>query len=333
MANPRALDRFRPMLEEALRKRVGNGRLPLYDMLRYQMGWMDEFKALSSYPGQRTHGGLVLLTAEAMGADPVSALPAAVAVEFVRGSLDIQEDLRLGSPNRDHRPAVWWTFGHAQGINAGDGILSLARVALTEAEGTSPTTTLRALEILDGACLQAYEACYQEIEMGRTGVWGADTYRDVLEGEYGAVMGAAAGIGALIAGASATQVNAFRAYGTALGVTRRLRQEIDAFARPGAEDKVMELLDKQRSLPLLYAVAGASDEQRATLQAAADRAKPIDDAGLSAIIDIVEESGAIDQAEWLLKQYLRKAVEALGSSAPVLAEVAREMTMAGEDPI
>lgn len=328
MANPRALDRFRPMLEEALRKRVGNGRLPLYDMLRYQMGWMDEHKGLSSYPGQRTHGGLALLTAEVMGADPATALPAAVAVEFIRGSLDIQEDLRLGSPGRDHRPALWWTFGHAQGINAGDGMLSLARVTLAEAEDLPAAQRLQALAMLDQACILAFEASYQEIEMARTGNWTADTYRDVLEGEYGAAMGAAAGVGAVVAGALEAQVKAVHAYGSSLGVARRLRLEIDTFARPGAEDKVMELLDKQRSLPLLYAMGAASADQLRTLQAVAARTEPIDEAKLSQIIAIVETSGALDQTEWLLKQYLRKAIETLGTESAVLEAVAREMAAA-----
>ena len=55
-----------------------------------------------------------------------TALPAAAGVEMAHGFSLIHEELRLGSPTRGDRPALWWVWGHAQGINAGDGMYALA---------------------------------------------------------------------------------------------------------------------------------------------------------------------------------------------------------------
>ena len=64
---------------------------------------------------------LCLLACEACGGPDV-ALPAAAAVELVQGFTEIHDDVQGGIPTRDGRDAVWWVWGPAQAINAGDGM-------------------------------------------------------------------------------------------------------------------------------------------------------------------------------------------------------------------
>ena len=44
--------------------------------------------------------------------------------------LQIHDDVQSGSPQRAGRDTVWWKWGPAQAINAGDGMYAMARVAL-----------------------------------------------------------------------------------------------------------------------------------------------------------------------------------------------------------
>jgi geranylgeranyl diphosphate synthase type II len=84
--------------------------------------------------GKRVRPMLCLATAEAAGAEPEAALPAAAAVELVHNFSLVHDDLP-GMDNdevRRGRPSTWAEFGQGIGILAGDALLAEAlRLALT----------------------------------------------------------------------------------------------------------------------------------------------------------------------------------------------------------
>jgi geranylgeranyl diphosphate synthase type II len=84
--------------------------------------------------GKRVRPMLCLATAEAAGAEPEAALPAAAAVELVHNFSLVHDDLP-GMDNdevRRGRPSTWAEFGQGVGILAGDALLAEAlRLALT----------------------------------------------------------------------------------------------------------------------------------------------------------------------------------------------------------
>jgi geranylgeranyl diphosphate synthase, type II len=84
--------------------------------------------------GKRVRPMLCLATAEAAGAEPEAALPAAAAVELVHNFSLVHDDLP-GMDNdevRRGRPSTWAQFGQGIGILAGDALLAEAlRLALT----------------------------------------------------------------------------------------------------------------------------------------------------------------------------------------------------------
>ena len=84
--------------------------------------------------GKRVRPMLCLATAEAAGAEPEAALPAAAAVELVHNFSLVHDDLP-GLDNdevRRGRPSTWAQFGQGIGILAGDALLAEAfRLALT----------------------------------------------------------------------------------------------------------------------------------------------------------------------------------------------------------
>ena len=84
--------------------------------------------------GKRLRPVLCLATAEAAGADPHDALPAATAIELVHTFSLAHDDLPAldDDDERRGRPSVHVAFGEAEAILAGDALLAEAvRLALS----------------------------------------------------------------------------------------------------------------------------------------------------------------------------------------------------------
>ena len=68
--------------------------LPIYDSLRYYMGWADvDGTSKRSAAGKRLRPTLCLLACEAVGGDPGTAVPAAAAIDLVQKISLIPEDI------------------------------------------------------------------------------------------------------------------------------------------------------------------------------------------------------------------------------------------------
>ena len=90
--------------------------------------------------GKRVRPVLCLATAEALGAEPEQALPAAAAVELVHSFSLVHDDLPAldDDAERRGRPSVWAAYGEATAILAGDALLAEAfRLALLYEKTTS----------------------------------------------------------------------------------------------------------------------------------------------------------------------------------------------------
>jgi geranylgeranyl diphosphate synthase, type II len=88
--------------------------------------------------GKRLRPVLCLATAEAAGADPADALPAAAAIELVHSFSLVHDDLPAldDDDERRGRPSVHVAFGEANAILAGDALLAEAfRLALSYEDG------------------------------------------------------------------------------------------------------------------------------------------------------------------------------------------------------
>ena len=77
-------NRFRPELEAELRYVVGKASLPLYNMMRYHMGWIEKSGYTRRSPaGKRLRPVLCLFACHALGGQWRQALPVAAAIELV----------------------------------------------------------------------------------------------------------------------------------------------------------------------------------------------------------------------------------------------------------
>ena len=189
------------VLEKELTGIVTSRDVALYDMMAYHMGWqgapgIDD----SPIPQTRTRGVLCLLACKAMVGDYSRAVPAAAAVELVHSFTEVHDDVQGGQPQRDGRDALWWVWGPAQAINAGDGLHALARLALFQLLdcGVSPETVFKAVQLMDRASLEVCEGRFMDLEAQERIDLSIDSYMKMARSKTGALFACAMQLGALI---------------------------------------------------------------------------------------------------------------------------------------
>ena len=199
--------------------------------------------------GKRLRPVLCLATAEAAGADPHDALPAAVAIELVHTFSLVHDDLPAldDDDERRGRPSVHVAFGEANAILAGDALLAEAfRLALSYRE---PAV---ARELAD-AVLGMIGGQYRDIA-------GDDGDLAALHRlKTGRLFGASVGCALAVAKVPEDEQPSWRAFGDELGPLFQLVDDIldgDGYVLVHGEEAARRLAGQaaERALALLLEV-------------------------------------------------------------------------------
>jgi geranylgeranyl diphosphate synthase type II len=194
--------------------------------------------------GKRLRPILCLMAAEACGGNCESALPAACALEMVHTYSLIHDDLPAMDDDdlRRGRSTCHRAFDEATAILAGDGLLTLA-FDLIAREVKPEAVALRCVAILAEASgpsgmvagqmadLKAGLAVNDPIEESRSGNASITSERllaleSIHRRKTGALLHAPLRIGAVIAGASETCIEALDCYGKAIGLAFQIVDDV-----------------------------------------------------------------------------------------------------------
>ncbi len=211
----RALAEYLPQIEAAIQGAPGTDH-PLAGAMAY---------ALEG--GKRLRPGLLLLAADACGADWQALVPAAAAIECIHVYSLVHDDLPAMDDDdlRRGRPTVHRAYGEATAILVGDGLLTLAFDLLAGIDGVAPRAVLGAIrEIASGAGIGDGMVGGQVLDLD--GAQDAPGSIRVARAKTGALLGAAAAAGGQLASAAPAAVNALRSYGRALGVAFQIRDDL-----------------------------------------------------------------------------------------------------------
>ncbi len=306
------------VLEKELTGIVTSRDVALYDMMSYHMGWqgapgIDD----RPIPQPRTRGVLCLLACKALVGDYSSAVPAAAAVELVHSFTEVHDDVQGGQPQRDGRDALWWVWGPAQAINAGDGLHALARLALFQLLdcGVSPETVFKAVQLMDRASLEVCEGRFMDLEAQERIDLSVDSYMKMARSKTGALFACAMQLGALIGGGDDGVVESLGTCGYELGLATQIREDIVALWGNGSEEYVpsAEVMNKKKLFPAVYALENAKvSDKRRMGDIYFKRVLEPDD--VMALRQVIEELGAKDAADQALRHHSDKALSALEKS-------------------
>ncbi|HXC16101.1 MAG TPA: farnesyl diphosphate synthase [Holophagaceae bacterium] len=215
------LDRLFPLLESRLLEPFRNGEAArVGEAMRYSL----------EAGGKRVRPILCLLAAEAVGGSAEVALPGALALECIHTYSLVHDDLPAMDDDdlRRGKPTCHIAFGEAHAILAGDGLLTEAFRILAQEGALEPARRVEAITVLAEASgwrgMVGGQAL--DLEGERLDDYGLDHLKTIHRLKTGALLRAATELGAILAGADATQRAALRAYGEAIGLAFQIQDDI-----------------------------------------------------------------------------------------------------------
>ncbi len=309
----------------------------LYHMMKYHLGWLDEqLRPAHFHPGKRIRPRLCFLTCGATGAPPERAAAPATAVELVHNFSLVHDDIQDRSHTRRHRRTVWDIWGEAQAINAGDGLLVLAQLALTEDAATDPARKLRALQMINNACLLLCEGQCLDLDFERRPSVTRDEYYAMIERKTGALLETCCSLGALYGEADEPTVAAYARFGKYLGLAFQAQDDYLGIwgdpketGKPAADDVV----SKKKALPLVRLLEVAEGRDRERLGDIVARPGPASNEETAEILGIMDRYQTVEFIASEVERNTRIALEALDSAHPApewheeLASLCRRLTI------
>ncbi|MSQ33863.1 MAG: polyprenyl synthetase family protein [Dehalococcoidia bacterium] len=323
-APPEALERYRPALEEELRRLLPESAprgLPLYTMLSYHLGWVDaQGRPTSASSGKALRPALCLLACEGVGGDWRRAVPAAAALELVHNFSLIHDDIQDGDRQRRHRPTVWALWGRGQGINAGDAMRELAGLALLreEALGVEPRRLLRATALLDQATLEMIEGQYLDLSYESCPQVTVDDYLAMIAKKTGALMRCALELGAILGGAAPARVAHLAQAGLELGLVFQIRDDIlgvwgrsEVTGKPQAGD----IRRRKRALPAVHALEHSRGQDARRLHELYNKQRRVTANEAAWVLKVMEKGGSQAYCQRLAEEHYKQALGHLGACA------------------
>ncbi len=328
---PDVLSRYQSSIDPVLAAVVDRLSPELRKIARYHLGWADpDGRPVTASRGKGIRPALALLGAQAVGASVDAGLPGAVGVELVHNYSLIIDDVIDADIERHHRPTVWTLFGVSQAIIAGEALQVLAHQVLLEAPAETGVAASAALAAATSAMIA-----------GQSDDIAFELRRDVTieqcvamsSAKTGALLGCAASIGAILAGASDDAVAALRAYGLHLGLAFQAVDDVLGIwgdpARTG-KPQGSDLRYRKKSMPIVYALStdGPQLEELRSLvfgpAVTVDAPPPLSTYEVARAVRLIEASGA---GEWAVTEAKSNLDAALGAieSAPLEANARREL--------
>ena len=235
--------------------------------------------------GKRLRPALALMAAEACGADPAVALPAACALEMVHTYSLVHDDLPSMDDDdlRRGRPTCHKAFDEATAVLAGDGLLTLAFEVLA-AHVRPPEAAIRCVRELAEASGPAGMVGGQMADLlaeGRTD-GDATALEAIHRRKTGALLRAALRLGGISAGADADTVAALDTYGQGVGLAFQIVD--DLLDVQGDEAKLGKRVNKDSALgkwtyPGFLGVEGSRERARQVVGDAVAALAPLGDRG------------------------------------------------------
>lgn len=328
MKLPGVFNKYRDTIDAELKEVLAPYNLPLYDMMRYHLGWTDEEgRPAASGSGKALRPTLCLLACEAAGAPAARALPAATAVELVHNFSLIHDDIQDDDGERRHRATVWKIWGKAQAINAGTAMKIVANMALMRSGKTGAPADLcqRMRTLLDSATLHLIEGQYLDISFETRSDVGVDEYLTMIRGKTAALIACSMELGALSGSGDGPTAQRLRDFGENMGIAFQVRDDIlGIWADPRTTGKQQgnDIRRRKKSLPAVCALSEGDERDRRTVAAIYGKDE-VTDEDVERVFDILNRRGIRNRVQAMVDEYCDRAgrlIREAGISAGTMAE-------------
>ncbi len=259
-----------------------------WQMLYYHMDW-ENYGQPDPKPGKRIRPLLTLLSAEAQSGAYEAALPFAAAVEILHNFSLVHDDIQDQSDLRRGRLTVYKLWGVPQAINAGDALFTYSHAALRRAK-LPAEDLVTAWQIFDDTCLALTRGQYLDMSFETRDQVSVAEYFEMIGGKTAALLGAAAELGALAAGATPAQRLHFREYGRHLGLAFQVRDDILGIwgdESVTGKSAATDIITRKMTLPVLHGMEQSADFAKAYAST---------EASVAEIVQMLQDIGADEHA-------------------------------------
>jgi len=306
-----------------------------YGMFKYHLGWTDaNFVATKTDAGKRIRPLLCLLSCQAVGGDWHSALPVAAAIELVHNFSLIHDDIEDQSDERRGRAAVWKVWGLAQGLNAGDGMFMLARLALDRMpqHGLSADKCAAINLEFDETTLALCHGQFLDLGYESRLDVSIEEYLQMIRGKTAALICASVRLGALVGTDRQATIDALARFGENIGMAFQITDDILGIwgnSSVTGKSAATDILSKKKSLP---AIIGLTHPQYgAAMRAIYAQARLTQD-DVTRVLQLLDAAHAREQTQRRADEYRALALDALDATGiknraiDQLREIADAMT-------
>ena len=261
------LSRTRSVIDQRLREYldVVDRRAPLHT---YLYGILDEFVARG---GKRVRPAMAMMACEAVGGDPLRALPSGCAIEFFHAAALIHDDIMDASVLRRDEECVHVTHGIPLAINTGDFALGLVCTIVVRDQGLDDRTKIAVLDAIGEMSARTIEGQALDVGWVRDEVYdlGADDYLFMALGKTGYYSGVSPlKIGALVGGASDTERQALEQFGKNAAIAFQIQDDLLNILGDGSligKDHLSDIVEGKRTLMLIHCLDTAKGADRERL--------------------------------------------------------------------
>jgi geranylgeranyl diphosphate synthase type I len=314
-------------LQSALSQIVPADYPELREMLAYHMGWVGE-GAGPRAQGKRIRPLLVLLSAEACGAEWRRVLPAAASVSFLHNFSLIHDDIEDNSDTRRGRPTVWAKWGMPQALNSGDLMFSMAYACMMRLQenGYSADTTLQALRLLQHTIQELVQGQYLDMAFETRQDVSGQAYWQMINGKTAALLSCCCALGGLLSPAEDACRTSLAQYGRALGLAFQVVDDwLGIWGDPAVTGKAVgiDLTSRKKTIPILYGLENSTEFNRAW-------AEEFTEADVPRLAQLLKDAGAQHHTETLAEDLTRQALDSLALAFPQPnqhSEVLRELAL------
>lgn len=269
--------------------------------------------------GKRLRPSLVLMTAEAFGGQAEDAVSAATGLEMFHNFTLLHDDVMDHSDLRRGRPTVHSKWDINTAILSGDTMLTLA----TQCVSKVADEILRpVLDAFNEMALRVYEGQRLDMDFETSDNVELADYMRMISDKTGALLGAAARIGALIGGASGSDASHMAEYGNMLGLAFQIQDDwLDVFGDSTTFGKPIggDINNNKKSFLLLTALATGTPDAKALGEA---MKLPAGETKVKIVTRLYERLDMTKHCREAINQYSARAMAALKATS--LSDEARE---------
>lgn len=255
--------------------------------------------------GKRLRPALVILSAGVFGYTGKYHHQLAAVVEFIHTATLLHDDVVDESELRRNNATANALFGNAASVLVGDFLYSRAFQMMVE------VNSMRIMQVLadatnviaEGEVLQLLNCRDPDVE--------EENYLRVIRYKTAKLFEAATRLGAILGNATEEEENAMAVYGMHLGTAFQLIDDLLDYSgdhQDTGKNLGDDLAEGKPTLPLIYAMRTGSPEQASVIRKAIETGG---ESGFDSILNIIEETGALNYAKQRAYQEVEIASKAI----------------------